>query len=161
MDIRTMSRLEKLGFDKDWLVVVKSEWKPKKKGQFDMLITYIEDLSTDPLNGVRIERTKFDNDYDLSLIHKYFEGNAYVIVDVESNEIISKGILDYNVFDEMHYWTQENWDMYSDEELERERQIRTIQNESIINRLTRENLELELEIAKLRMELKKYQKLEE
>ena len=161
MDIRTMSRLEKLGFDKDWLVVVKSEWKPKKKGQFDMLITYIEDLSIDPLNGVRIERTKFDNDYDLSLIHKYFEGNAYVIVDVESNEIISKGILDYNVFDEMHYWTQENWDMYSDEELERERQIRTIQNESIINRLTRENLELELEIAKLRMELKKYQKLEE
>lgn len=45
--------------------------------------------------------------------------------------------------------------MYSDEELERERQIRTIQNESIINRLTRENLELELEIAKLKMELKK------
>ena len=161
MDIRTMSRLEKLGFDKDWLVVVKSEWKPKKKGQFDMLITYIEDLSTDPLNGVRIERTKFDNDYDLSLIHKYLEGNAYVIVDVESNEIISKGILDYNVFDEMHYWTQENWDMYSDEELESERQMKIVQNESIIDRLTRENLELELEIAKLRIELKKYQKLEE
>lgn len=158
MDIRTMRRLEKLGFDKDWLVVVKSEWKPKKKGQFDMLITYIEDLSTDPLNGVRIERTKFDNDYDLSLIHKYFEGNAYVIVNVESNEIISKGILDYNVFDEMHYWTQENWDMYSDEELESERQMKIMQNESIIDRLTRENLELELEIAKLRMELKKYQK---
>lgn len=155
MDIRTMRRLEKLGFDKDWLVVVKSEWKPKKKGQFDMLITYIEDLSTDPLNGVRIERTKFDNDYDLSLIHKYFEGNAYVIVDVESNEIISKGILDYNVFDEMHYWTQENWDMYSDEELESERQFKINQNENIINRLTRENYELQIENAKLRLQIKK------
>lgn len=155
MDIRTMRRLEKLGFDKDWLVVVKSEWKPKKKGQFDMLITYIEDLSTDPLNGVRIERTKFDNDYDLSLIHKYFEGNAYVIVDVENNEIISKGILDYNVFDEMHYWTQENWDMYSDEELESERQFKINQNENIINRLTRENYELQIENAKLRLQIKK------
>ena len=85
MDIRTMQKLEKLGFNKDWLMVVKSEWKPKKTGQYDMLITSIKDLSNNPLHGLRIERTKFDNDYDLSLIHKYFKGNAYVIVEVCSN----------------------------------------------------------------------------
>ena len=84
MNICTIRKLEKLGFDKDWLMVVKSEWKPKKRGAYDMLITDIQNLSDDPLYGTRIERTKFNNDYDLSLILKYFEGNAYVIVEVDS-----------------------------------------------------------------------------
>ena len=161
MDIRIMRKLEKLGFDKDWLTVIKREWKPKKKGQYDMLITYIEDLSDDPLNGVRIECTKFNNDYDLSVIHKYFEGNAYVIVDMSTNKIISSGILDDGVFDEMQYYTMKSWELYDESELAREQEVKRIHQESIINRLTRENLELELEIAKLKMELKKYQKLEE
>lgn len=153
MDIRTMRKLEKLGFDKDWLTVIKSEWKPKKRGQYDMLITDIKNLSDDPLYGERIERTKFDNDYDLSLIHMYFEGNAYVIVDCDSNKIISKGIIDYSIFDTMHDYTQENWDMFSEEELKRERLLKAERNESMINRLTRENAELQLEIAKLRLKL--------
>ena len=156
-----MRKLEKLGFDKDWLTVIKREWKPKKNGQYDMLITYIEDLSDDPLNGVRIEHTKFDNDYDLSVIHKYFEGNAYVIVDMSTNKIISRGILDDGVFDEMQYYTMKSWELYDESELAREQEVKRIHQESIINRLTRENLKLELEIAKLKMELKKYQKLEE
>lgn len=156
-----MRKLEKLGFDKDWLTVIKREWKPKKNGQYDMLITYIEDLSDDPLNGVRIERTKFDNDYDLSVIHKYFEGNAYVIVDMSTNKIISSGILDDGVFDKMQYYTMKSWELYDESELAREQEVKRIHQESIINRLTRENLKLELEIAKLKMELKKYQKLEE
>ena len=143
-----------MGFDKDWLTVVKNEWKPKKKGNYDMLITDIEDLSDDPIYGVKIERTRFDNDYDLSLIHMYFEGNAYVIVEVDSNEIISKGILDYSVFDVMHEWTQENWDMFSKDELIRERQAKSERNESLIDRLMRENQELQLENAKLRLQLK-------
>jgi hypothetical protein len=158
MNICTIRKLEKLGFDKDWLMVVKSEWKPKKRGAYDMLITDIQNLSDDPLYGTRIERTKFNNDYDLSLILKYFEGNAYVIVEVDSNEIISKGILDDSVFDIMHYWTQENWDIYSNKELESERQMRAARNESIINRLTRENYELQVENAKLRLQLKEKQK---
>lgn len=149
-----MRKLEKMGFDKDWLTVVKNEWKPKKKGNYDMLITDIEDLSDDPIYGVKIERTRFDNDYDLSLIHMYFEGNAYVIVEVDSNEIISKGILDYSVFDVMHEWTQENWDMFSKDELIRERQAKSERNESLIDRLMRENQELQLENAKLRLQLK-------
>lgn len=153
MDIRTMRKLEKMGFNKDWLTVIKNEWKPKKRGQYDMLITDIKDLSDDPLYGERIERTKFDNDYDLSLIHMYFEGNAYVIVDCDSNKIISKGIIDYSIFDAIHDYTQENWDMFSEEELKHERLLKAERNESMINRLTRENTELQLEIAKLRLQL--------
>lgn len=143
------------------MTVIKREWKLKKNGHYDMLITYIEDLSDDPLNGVRIERTKFDNDYDLSVIHKYFEGNAYVIVDMSTNKIISSGILDDGVFDEMQYYTMKSWELYDESELAREQEVKRIHQESIINRLTRENIELELEIAKLKMELKKYQKLDE
>lgn len=154
MNIRTMKRLQRLGFDEDWLTVIKSEWKPKKKGHYDMLITDIQDLADDPFYGEQIERTKFDNDYDLSLIHKYFEGNAYVIVEVESNTIISKGIIDDNIFDIMHDWTQENWDKYSEDELKRERQLKAERNESLIDRLTRENCELRLEIAKLKLQIK-------
>lgn len=154
MDIRTMRKLEKMGFDKDWLTVVKNEWKPKKRGQYDMLITDINDLADDPIYGVKIERTKFDNDYDLSLIHMYFEGNAYVIVEVDSNEIVSKGIIDDSIFDVMHEWTQENWDKFSDEEIRCEQQVIGERNESIISRLTRENNELKLENAKLRLQLK-------
>lgn len=158
MDIRTMRKLEKLGFDKDWLAVIKHEWKPKKRGKYDMLITDIKELSDDPLYGERIERTKFDNDYDLSLIHMYFEGNAYVIADCDSNEIISKGIVDYSIFDVMHDWTQENWDMFSEEELKHERLLKSQRNESLINRLTRENIELQVEIASLRLQLKECKK---
>ena len=84
----------------------------------------------------------------------YFEGNAYTIVDYDSNEIISKGIIDYSIFDTMHDYTQENWDMYSEEELKRERLIKAERNESLINKLTRENNELRLENAKLRLQLK-------
>lgn len=154
MDLRTMMKLKRLGFDENWLTVVKSEWKPKKRGAYDMLITDIKNLSDDPLYGERIERTKFDNDYDLSLIHKYFEGNAYVIVEVETNKIISKGIIDDSIFDTMHDLTQENWDKFSEAELKREQQLKAERNESIINRLTRENVRLELEIAKLKLQLK-------
>lgn len=149
-----MRKLERMGFDKDWLTVVKSEWSPKKRGQYDMLITDIKDLSDDPLYGERIERTKFDNDYDLSLIHMYFEGNAYVIVEVESNTIISKGILDDSVFDIMHDWTQENWDMFSKEEIKCEQRINAERKGSIIESLTKRINELELENAKLRLQLK-------
>lgn len=156
MDIRTMRKLERLGFDKDWLTVIKNDWKPKKRGAYDMLITDIKDLADDPLYGERIERTCFDNDYDLSLIHMYFEGNAYVIVDCESNKIISKGIIDYSIFDIMHDWTQENWDMYSKEELRRERLLKAERKDNLINRLTRENAELQVENARLRLQLKGY-----
>jgi len=154
MDIRTIKKLERLGFDEDWLTIVKSEWKPKKRGQYDMLITDIRNLSDDPLYGERIERTKFDNDYDLSLIYMYFEGNAYVIVDCDTNKIISKGIIDYSIFDVMHDYTQENWDMYSEDEIKQERLQKAERNESLINRLTRDNCELRLEIAHLKMQLK-------
>lgn len=161
MDIRTMRKLEKMGYDKDWLTVIKREWKPKKNGFYEIRITDIQNISDDPRTGVFIETTTFCNDYDLSVVLYYFEGNAYVLTDLTTMESIGSGILDDSVFDVMSDHTGERWDMFSGEEVEVEMGIRQTRRESMIDRLTRENNELELEVAKLRMELKKYKELEE
>jgi hypothetical protein len=149
-----MRKLEKMGFDKDWLTVVKSEFKPKKNGFYEMRITDIKDLSDDPRNGVFIETTTFCDDYDLSVILRYFEGNAYVITDVTDMTVISKGIISANLFDFMEDYTGNSWDIFSAEEINREMQVSKERHESIIESLTRENCELRLEIAKLRLQLK-------
>lgn len=154
MDIRTVRKLEKLGFDKDWLTVVKNEWKPKKNGFYEMRITDIKDLGDDPRNGVFIETTTFCDDYDLSVILRYFEGNAYVITDMTDMQVISKGIISANLFDFMADYTGNKWDIFSAEEIDREEQVNQERKESMIESITRENCELRLEIAKLRLQLK-------
>lgn len=154
MNIRTMKKLEKLGYDKDWLTVIKQEWKPKKNGFYEMRITDIEDISDDPRNGVFIETTTFCDDYDLSVILRYFEGNAYVITDLTIMSVIGSGIISDNLFDFMEDYTGYKWDMFSEEEIDREMQVKQERHESIIESLTRENCELRLENAKLRLQLK-------
>lgn len=154
MDIRTMRKLEKLGYDKDWLTVVKNEWKPKKNGYYEMRITDIKDIGDDPRHGVFIETTTFCDDYDLSVILYYFEGNAYTLTDMTTMESIGKGMLDDSVFDVMSDHTGERWDMFSSEEVEVEMGIKRVRKESMIEQLTRENCELRLEIAKLKLQLK-------
>ena len=148
MDIRTMRKLEKLGYDKDWLTVVKSEWKPKKNGYYEIRITDIKDIGDDPRHGVFIETTTFCDDYDLSVILRYFEGNAYVITDITDMKVISKGIISANLFDFMTDYTGNQWDIFSEEEIDREKQVSQERKESMIESLTRENYELRLEIAK-------------
>lgn len=155
MNIRTMRKLEKLGYDRDWLTIVKREWTPKKNGFYEITITDIQNIDEDPRAGIFIETTTFCDDYDLSVILYYFEGNAYILTDMTTMKSIGKGILDDSIFDVMSDHTGERWDMFSSEEIEVERGIKKARNESIIDRLTRENVELELEIAKLRLQLSK------
>ena len=149
-----MRKLEKMGFDKDWLTVVKNEWKPKKTGQYEMLITNVKELEADPRDGVFIERTMFNDDYDLSIIHYFFEGNAYVITDTETGAEFDSLYLDRYVFNLMEDYTGEKWDMSSKEELKREEDVRQNRRESMIESLTKRVNELEIENAKLRLQLK-------
>lgn len=109
MDIKTRNKLEELGFEKKWLDDIKKYWSPKTNGKYEMIITDIEDLSMDPRDGIFIERTTFSNDRELSEIHAFFEGNAYVMTDVKTGEIIGEGIIDGAPFDEMSDWTEEDW----------------------------------------------------
>ena len=149
-----MRKLEKLGYDKDWLTIIKNEWKPKKNGFYEITITDIQNCGDDPRTGLFIETTTFCDDYDLSVILYYFEGNAYVLTDMTTMESIGKGILDNSIFDVMSYHTGERWDMFSSEEVESEKGIKRARKESMIEQLTRENDELRLENAKLRLQLK-------
>ena len=149
MNIRTMRKLERLGYDKDWLTVVKSEWSPKKSGAYEMVITD---------NDIFLERTFFNNDYDLSVILQFFEGNICVVTDVASGDKITGGYIDDHLFDDMETWTYEDWDKFSEEELQREKKQVTDMKESLINRLMRENNELLVENAKLRLKLKEIAK---
>lgn len=149
-----MRKLEKMGFDKDWLTVVKNEWKPKKNGFYEMRITDIKDIGDDPRHGVFIEATTFCDDYDLSVILRYFEGNAYVITDMTDMKVISKGIISANLFDFMEDYTGNQWDMFSEEELDADKKAKEFRKESMIEKLTRENNELKLELAKLRLQLR-------
>lgn len=119
MNIRTWNKLERLGFQKEWLDDVKNYWGPKKHGKYEMLITNIYDLDDDPRCGIYIERTTFDNDRDLSRIHAFFEGCAYVMTDVETDEVIGEGIIDGAPFDEMEEWTETEWCWQETEEEEK------------------------------------------
>lgn len=154
MNLRTMKKLENLGFDSDWLLIIKNDWKPKKTGVFEMLITHIEDLDDNPAHGIFIERTKFDNAYDLSVIHHFFEGNAYVITDMRNGRRIGSGIIDYSPFEEMEEVTGTIWPITDRIALDIQQESRCTRKESMINSLTRENNELREENAKLRLELK-------
>lgn len=156
MNIRTMKKLERLGYDKDWLLVVKSEFKSKKNGYYEIRITDIKDLSCNPRDGILIETTTFCDDFDLSEILRYFEGFAYVMTDMTTMQSMGSGIIDYSLFDYMEDYTGCKWDMFSAEEIDAEKNVNQARKESMIDKLTRENQELMIENAKLRLELARY-----
>ena len=156
MNIRTMKKLEKMGFDKDWLFVIKNEFKPKKNGFYEMRITDIEDFGDDPRHGEYIETTTFNDSRDLSVIHNYFEGFAYVVTDKMTMEVFDSGIIDGALFDVMEDRTGYKWKWFSEADLGAENKVNQERKESMIESLTRENQELMVENAKLRLELARY-----
>jgi hypothetical protein len=117
MNIRKMQQLERLGFDPDWLLNVKENFKPRKHGRYEIKIYDIEDLDQDPETGIWIDTTCFDNDMGLSIVHFFFEGNAYVMRDKEKDEIIGAGIIDGSPFEECEENDGKQWKWYSADEL--------------------------------------------
>lgn len=104
MKCNTRNKLEKLGFDPNWLDEVYNYFTPRKHGKYEMVITDIEHLDEDPRDGIFVEKTCFDNAEDLSVIHFFFEGNAYVITATETGEEIGEGIIDGAPFEECSYY---------------------------------------------------------
>ena len=101
MDKRRAKQLEKLGFDKMWLKDVVENFKPKKTGKYTMKIYYIEHLDQDPDTGIYVETACFDNERELSIIHHFFEGEAYVMTVTETGDVIGLGIIDGAPFEEV------------------------------------------------------------
>ena len=117
MDNKTMKKLLRLGFDKEWLEMVKTKFAPTEKGRFEIKIFDIEDLSDEPESGIFVEKTYFNTERDLSVIHFFFEGLAYVMTDNETEEEIGRGIIDGAPFDEIEEVIGERWDWLSPKEL--------------------------------------------
>ena len=79
MNKRAYQKLTNLGWKKDWLDNVHNNFHPKRKGKYEMKIYDIEDLDQDPETGICVDTTCFSNDIDLSVIHHYYEGMAYIM----------------------------------------------------------------------------------
>ena len=103
MNIRTMCKLQRAGFDEEWLDNVKMNWKPKRIGTYLLKIVYLEDICDDPEQGIFIDNTCFDTENDLFEILKYFEGLCYILSDTATETKLSAGIIDYNLFDEIEW----------------------------------------------------------
>lgn len=127
MNIRTMRKLMKLDFVESWLKEVKHNWKPKKIGKYEMLITFVEKLDDEPKDGIIIDRTRFDDDKELSVIHYFFEGLGYVLTVTETGEQIGQGIIDGSPFDECEgfekgtSWTWHTYTLSDIKKLKRQR----------------------------------------
>jgi hypothetical protein len=159
------NKLEKLGFDKEWLDNVYNYFTPRKTGKYEMLITDIEHIDEDPRDGIFIERTCFDNAEDLSVIHHFFEGQAYVLTVVSTGDVIGEGIIDDAPFEECsHYetgeWDSSDWELttYTLEDIAQNshkirRYYKSIEND--YHKKVQENRKLKEENAILRVKIAK------
>lgn len=151
-------KLEQLGFDSEWLDEVYDYWTPKKNGKYEMTITWIEDLDDDPRKGVLVEKTRFNDDKDLSITHHFFEGLAYVMTDVTTGKEIGVGTIDGSPFDECADFegTDWHWSTYTTEDIinmspKLKRYYKTLEKD--YHKKVKENRELKNEIARLRKHL--------
>ena len=109
MNERAVSKLLKLGWERDWLLEVLRKFRPKKKGKYKIRITDLEDLSQDPETGIYLDTAFFDDEIDLSEIHYFFEGFAYVITVAETDEEVGRGIIDGAPFEELEEFEGVSW----------------------------------------------------
>ena len=117
MNNKTMKELTTVGFDKSWLEMVNSHFKPKKKGRFNIEVFDIEDISQEPDTGIFVEESCFSTERELSIIHFFFEGFGYVMKDNETGEEIGRGIIDGAPFDEVEEVIGEQWCWLNADEL--------------------------------------------
>jgi hypothetical protein len=110
MNIRKYYQLQKLGYDQEWLDEVKMRFKPRKRGKYEIKIYDIEDLSMEPDDGIWIDTTCFNTSLGLSFVHYFFEGNAYIMKCVETDEEIGRGIIDGAPFEELEEYSRETWE---------------------------------------------------
>jgi hypothetical protein len=130
-----MYKLQKEGLDEKWLKYVKEEWNPKKIGKYEMTITCGDQVDSDPSEGLFVDRTMFDNDYDLSWIHHFFEGLHYIIINPRTKETIGKGIVDGSPFEEMEAVENNTWKWYSFDELKAMQAPAQPKRETFINKI--------------------------
>ena len=104
-----MQELISLGFDEKWLKDVKENFKPKTEGKYRIRIFECEELDQEPDTGVFVSTYLFDNEWDLSVIHHFFEGLFYIMEEIETEEELGRGIIDGAPFEEMEEHEGKPW----------------------------------------------------
>ena len=119
MNKQTAKKLIGLGWNEKEVNRICRYFHPKRKGKYKMEIYDIEDLDQEPETGVWVERAYFNNETDLSIIHYFFEGLAYVMTVSETGKEIGRGIIDFAPFDEMTMFEGKEWWFLGYEETKR------------------------------------------
>ena len=122
MNIRKYYQLQKLGYDQEWLDEVKMRFRPKKRGKYEIKIYDIEDLGMEPADGIWLDTTCFNTALGLAFVHYFFEGNAFVLKLVETDEVIGEGIIDDLLFEELfedQFDGYEAWEQVSRESIKK------------------------------------------
>ena len=87
----------------------------------------MQDINDELKDGIFIDRTRFDNDKELSVIHHFFEGLGYILTVTETGEQIGQGIIDGSPFDECEdfekgtSWTWHTYTLSDIKKLKRQR----------------------------------------
>ena len=122
MHIRTLKKLERLGWDKTTLHYIRDNFAPKKSGKYKMQIFTLNHPAQPPEDGILIDTAFFSDEQELSLIHHFYRGNGYVLSLSETGKRISGGILNGSPFGEVE---EEGWRWLSDEEMKKRKPRRS------------------------------------
>ena len=105
-----MQELAEMGFNENWLKEISENFEPKENGKYEIHIYNCEDMDQEPDTGVFIASYFFDNEYDLTAIHYFFEGLFYVMRVVETQKELGRGIIDGAPFEEMEEYEGKSWE---------------------------------------------------
>ena len=114
MHIKTLEKLERLGWNSETLHYIHDNFAPKKSGKYKIQIYTMNYPEQRPEDGMLIETAYFDGEQELSLIHHFYQGNGYVLSFSKSEKKISSGILNGAPFGEVE---EDGWRWLSREEM--------------------------------------------
>ena len=155
MNETKMQELLEKGFDGKWLKDIQETLIPKENGKYEIHIYDCEDWDQEPDTGLFLASYFFDNEYDLTAIHYFFEGYFYVMRVVKTQEELGRGIVDGAPFEEMEEYEGKSWEwldyrslspeLYEKREKEKEdlvsRQIFIKEKEGFLKNLIDEKIE--------------------
>lgn len=114
MHVKTLEKLERLGWDSTTLHYIKDNFAPKKSGKYQIQIYTLAHPEQRPEDGLMIENAFFSDEQELSLIHHFYRGNGYVLYLAKTGKKISAGVLNGAPFGEVE---EKDWRWLSDEEM--------------------------------------------
>ena len=113
MNVLTLEKLKKAGWDEGVLNYIRDNFAPRKTGKYKMKIFTLDGEHLRPEDGILIDTASFDDAKELSLIHHFYEGNAYILTVAETDKELGRGVLNGAPFTQVE---EEGWTRLNEEE---------------------------------------------